>query len=53
MSKAFTNPHPQPFSQAWEKGAEGGMRVDLRWRQDASNLFDDQTTHSNGFESSR
>ena len=21
------NPHPQPFSQAWEKGAEGGMRV--------------------------
>ena len=21
-----SNPHPQPFSQAWEKGAEGGMR---------------------------
>jgi hypothetical protein len=21
------NPHPQPFSQAWEKGAEGGLRV--------------------------
>jgi len=21
------SPHPQPFSQAWEKGAEGGMRV--------------------------
>ena len=21
------NPHSQPYSQAWEKGAEGGMRV--------------------------
>ena len=34
-----TNPHPQPFSQAWEKGAEGGLRVDLRF--DASNLLQD------------
>ena len=33
------NPHPLPFSQAWEKGAEGGLRVDLRF--DASNLLHD------------
>ena len=30
---------PQPFSQAWEKGAEGGLRVDLRL--EASNLLHD------------
>ena len=38
-----TNPHPQPFSQAWEKGAEGGLRVDLRLRLDASNLLHNGT----------